>query len=204
MGRLDRSLLYHKPKADFEYSVVELVSAPQQSSSSLPSTTSTAVTSATSGCNTNSPIIQNGGFESGTLPPWSTSAPHGGVSGATQSIIQPGSTYPGGGTYAFWGLFLRTPANPGASSQSLYQQLNTCAGTNYTVTADYAFTGGQSCSITMKDVTVTSGGTPDSKWHRMSTTFTAVSNADYIGFSMTCLSGSLELDSVNVTKTITS
>ena len=204
-GGLDLSLWSSKPKADLGNFVVALVPAPPQSSSSLPSTIATAVASATSGCNTNSPIIQNGGFESGTLSPWSASARSGGVSGATQSIVQPGSTYPGGGTYAFWGLFLRTPANPGASTQSLYQKLNTCAGTTYNVTADYAFLDGNSCSITMQGaVTVTSSGTADSKWHRMSTTFNAASNADSISFSMTCLSGQLELDSVNITKIITS
>ena len=191
-----------RTKADCENFIVALVPAPSQSSSSLPSTTaSTAVASATTGCNTNSPIIQNGGFESGTLPPWSASAPSGGVSGATQSIVQPGSTLPGGGTHAFYAIFLRTPANPGASSQSLSQKLNTCAGTNYTVTADYQFLGGTSCSISMQGLTVTPGA---SGWQRMSKTFTAASNSDYVSFSMTCTGGFLELDSVNVTKTVTS
>lgn len=175
-----------------------LLPAPVQSTSSLPSTTTTST--ATTGCNTNSPVIQNGGFESGTLLPWSASAPSGGVSGATQSIIQPGSSLPGGGTYAFYALFLRTPANPGASTQSLSQKLNTCAGASYNVTADYAFLDG-SCSISVTGgVTVTSGGTGDSKWHRLSSTFTAGSDADYVSVSMTCLSGRLLLDSVTVTK----
>lgn len=185
-------------KLTLKNSVVALVPATAQSSSSVPSTTSSAVASATSGCNTNSPVIQNGGFESGTLSPWSASAPSGGVSGATQSITQPGSTLPGGGTYAFYGLFLRTPANPDASTQYLDQKMNTCAGASYNVTADYAFIDG-SCSISMTgNVTVTSGS--DSNWHRMSSTFTAGTNADYFFVSMTCLSGRLLLDSVTVTK----
>lgn len=172
--------------------------ASPQSTSSLPSTTSSAVASATSGCNTNSPVIQNGGFESGTLSPWSASAPSGGVSGATQSITQPGSTLPGGGTYAFYGLFLRTPANPDASTQYLSQKMNTCAGATYNVTADYVFLD-YSCSISITgNVTVTSP--VDGKWHRMSSTFTAGTNADYFFVTMTCLSGRLLLDSVNVTK----
>lgn len=203
------SSLCHWPNADYEIFLVALVATSAQSSlsSATSSTLSTAATSPTAACNTAGPVIQNGGFESGSLSPWITQAT---VGQSTNSIVSPGSTNPGGGTYAF-SANLQLPNSPygnGAVSQTLKQTLNTCAGANYSISADYDFASvgtGNVCSFTMQypqgSVAVDTRSSATGVWRTAAAKFQAVSDADVVGFMLTCSApGTIEVDSVNVAR----
>ncbi len=204
------------PKSDCDKFTVSLVPAPALLSSLLAtSTVSTAATAVTSACNTASPVIQNGGFESGSLSPWVATGTVGSSSG---SVISGGSSYfagsgssYSGGNYAF-SANLQTPTSPygnGAVTQILKQALNTCPGTTYTITADYNFEyiyPGGTCSITLQgSLVVKSPPSATKVWQRLTSGFVATTNADLVTFTLTCSTpGTIELDSVNITQTITS
>ena len=203
------SNLCHWRNADYEFSTVALVATSAQSSTSsaTSSTVSAAATSATAACSTGSPVIQNGGFESGSLSPWIA---QGTAGQSTNSIVSPGSTNPSGGNYAF-SANLQLPTSPygnGAVTQTLKQTLNTCAGTNYSITADYDFASagtGNICSFTMQypqgSVAVDTRSSATGVWRTTAAKFQAVSNADVVGFVLTCSApGRIEVDSVNVTR----
>ena len=211
-GGLKPSNLYLWPTTDYEFPLVVVVPVPAQSSvSQATSTISPTTTSATTACNTASPIIQNGGFESGSLSPWVVQT---GLGQSSGSVVSGGSSYYAGsgsiytgGNYAFLAN-LQTPNSPyaGTVSQTLSQTLNTCAGTNYTVTADYNFEYHQGgvCTLTMMGLSASTAST-STGWHRMTTTFKAGSNAASISFAMSCSTpGEIGVDAVNITKTVTS
>ncbi len=202
------------PKTDCGKFTVSVVPAPALLSSLLATTTaSTAATAATSACNTASPVIQNGGFESGSLSPWVATGTVGSssgsvVSGGSSYFAGSGSSY-SGGNYAF-SANLQTPNSPygnGAVTQILKQTLNTCPGTTYTITADYNFVSiGGTCSVTLQgSLVVKSPPSATGVWQRMTSTFVATTTADLVSFALTCSTpGTIEVDSVNITKTITS
>ena len=197
-------------KTDCEAFIVSLVPAPALLSSLLAtSTVSTAATAATSACNTASPVIQNGGFESGSLSPWvatgtvDSQSSGSVVSGGSSYFAGSGSSY-SGGNYAF-SANLQTPNSPygnGAVTQTLTQTLNTCPGTYYTITADYNFLRiGGTCSFTYGSIVVKSPPSATGVWQRMTSTFVAITYADVVSFTLTCSTpGTIEVDSVNITK----
>lgn len=210
------SILSSDIKPETDYSIVSIVPASTNILSSLlatstvPSST-TAATTATFACNTASPIIQNGGFESGSLSPWIVKSGLGQsygnvVAGGSNYFAGSGSSYTGG-NYAF-SANLYSPNYPyaGSVSQTLSQTLNTCAGTNYTVTTDYNFESSSGCSISFDYTKYASSSTSARGWQRMAWTFTASSNTYVIQFVLSCAPnpGQIELDYVNITKTITS
>ena len=164
--------------------------------SHAPSTTSQAPTP-TGTCNLSGPIIQNGGFESGSLSPWSISTP---VRGAVANggIISPGSTLPGGGNYAFVAS-LTTPNAPyaGKVTLTLAQTLYTCTGAKYSLATDFKYISGSSCTFTMNGIALV----PGNGWTRLVTTFVATANTDSVFFSFTCSTpGQFDVDNVNVTR----
>lgn len=87
-----------------------------------------------------STIIHDGGFESGTTPPtsggnaWTVTTFLG---SSTYALTKPGSTN-NGGKYAFTAILYPGPYSP-TSGETLTQTLSTCAGKNYSITADYKF-----------------------------------------------------------------
>ena len=87
-----------------------------------------------------STIIRDGGFESGTTPPtsggnaWTVDLFFG---SSTYQLTQPGSTI-NGGKYAFTSILYPGPFAP-ESGERLKQDLTTCVGKNYSITADYKF-----------------------------------------------------------------
>lgn len=117
----------------------------------------------------------------------------------------------GGGNYAY-SANLNTPNSPygnGAVTRILSQTLNTCAGRNYSITADYNFAyvfAGGKCSFTMQypqgSIAVDSYQSAPRVWHTTPTArFQAVTNADHVEFTLTCSTpGNIEVDSVNITR----
>ena len=200
-----RSHLYLLSHADHKTSTVVLMPATpsQTSTTAAPSTTKSTAPTLTAICNTSMPIIQNGGFESGSLSPWTTQSTVRG-SYSYGSVDSPGSTNFGGGNYAFTAQLV-TPNSPygnGAVTQTLSQTLNTCPGANYTITADYNVVYYQfgTCTISMNGQVVSNGASSGS-WHTATGKFTAASNADSVDFAFTCQTpGQLRLDNVNITR----
>ena len=176
--------------------------APPQPTTSSATSASTTAASATATCNSALPVIQNGGFESGSLSPWVESA---GVGQSSYSIVSPGSTKPGGGNYAY-SANLNTPNYPyaGTVSESLSQTLNTCPGTNYSVSVDYQFVYSQqgTCSLSLPLGLGTVNGNGASGWQRVSTSFKAAGTTTVAGFTFSCASpGQWKVDNLNVTAT---
>ncbi len=189
-----------------------MVPAPASVLSSLLATTTTAATTtATYACNTATPVIQNGGFESGSLSPWVVKSVRGSSSG---SVVAGGSTYFAGSGLPYTGgsyNFLASLSYPdfpyaGTVSETLSQTLNTCAGVAYDVTADYNFERANGCSISFNGGAAVSSDTTASGWHRYAWGFVASSNASVISIAMACTSAgnSIGIDYVNVTKRVTS
>ena len=129
---------------------------------SLPITFAAAATCPTT-------IIQNGGFETGTIASWTLDILSGG-SNTNYGITTPGSS----GRYAFTAY-----VNPGGipysdGSERLGQVLSTCAGKNYSIIADIKFsqTASNDCSVKLEypykyergSVTVPSGLGPVGVW----------------------------------------
>ncbi|KAI4121344.1 MAG: hypothetical protein LQ338_006422, partial [Usnochroma carphineum] len=144
-------------------------------------------------------IIRDGGFESGVTPPTSggnawTVVDFRGAS--SYSLTSPGSTN-SGGKYAFTASVYPGPYSP-ISGATLQQTMHTCAGKNYSITADIRFdqTQDNGCSISVqypyKDTvgSVTTGsGTPGINpgvWDQTVSTFQAVSNADVLSIVFRC------------------
>lgn len=127
---------------------------------------------------------------------------------STNSIVLPGITLSGGGNYALAVNLLSSQPSfyePLPISSDLYQPLTTCVGTNYSVTADYNFmsVGGGSCSFGLQNGPLANSSVSVPRvWHRMTATFVAGSYADAVVFVLSCTKpGTIEVDSVNVTKT---
>lgn len=171
------------------------------SSSAAPATT----TAAPAACG--SPVIQNGGFESGALAPWTVSNR---VGTNSYGIVKPGSPNAGGNAYAFE-AYLQTPNSPyaGVCSLTLSQTLNTCAGTNYSVSVDFNLNANSlgPCSIELdypyksyQGRVTESSDVSGAGWHTLAATFQAVSSADVLGMVLSCTAGgeSIEVDNVNV------
>ncbi|KAL9019293.1 MAG: hypothetical protein Q9185_003468 [Variospora sp. 1 TL-2023] len=144
-------------------------------------------------------IITDGGFESGVTPPTS-----GGnfwtvvkfLGSSTYSLTSPGSTN-FGGRYAFTAA-LNADLNSDRSGEALIQRMRTCAGTNYSIAADFRFSESQNnaCSISVRypfkntigSVTTGSGtpGISPGVWYQTGSTFQAVSSADTLSFVFSC------------------
>ncbi|KAL9136180.1 MAG: hypothetical protein Q9175_002613 [Cornicularia normoerica] len=105
------------------------------------------------------------------------------------SIVTPGSTNAGGGNHAFDG-YLNTPNAPynGVASLTLQQTLNTCAGTNYSISVDYKLDPPSlgECTVRIEYPYKTSTGSvsenshvsPVRVWETTAAAFQAVGNAD--------------------------
>ena len=186
-------------------SVPTLVSS--SASSSVPTLVSSSVSSSvpTASASCGSPFIQNGGFETGNASPWVVTA----VGTTSYGVVAGGSTNSGGGNYAF-SASLILPSQ-GVSSVTLQQTMNTCPGTNYTVSVDFKFskTALGDCSIkiaypyktTTGSVTTSSNLWTPGVWERTWNAFQAVSNADVVTIVLACTSGQsnvYEVDNVNV------
>ena len=170
---------------------------PPSTTSKAPSSTATAV------CKTSAPIIQNPGFETGSLSPWSAS---GSVGQSYYGVITPGSTKPGGGNYAFNAdmALPNSPYGDGACIGSMSQSINLCPGTKYSVAVDYALGNSYSntCTLGMSisGTTFASLSNIPRSWNTATTTYTASSGSNYISFSFLCHTpGNIELDNVNIT-----
>ncbi|CAD6581526.1 MAG: hypothetical protein ASARMPRED_000637 [Alectoria sarmentosa] len=176
--------------------------------SSLPTLVSSSVSSSvpTASASCGSPFIQNGGFETGNASPWVVTA----VGITSYGVVAGGSTNSGGGNYAF-SASLILPSQ-GVSSVTLQQTMNTCPGTNYTVSVDFKFskTALGDCSIkiaypyktTTGSVTTSSNFYTPGVWERTWNAFQAVSNADVVTIVLACTSGQsnvYEVDNVNIT-----
>lgn len=144
-------------------------------------------------------IIQNGDFETGSESPWVVTD----IAGQTTNYIAgPGES---SSKYAFYASLHLT------SSLTLQQTMNTCAGTNYSVSVDFNFsnTALGDCSLeieypykaTTGSVTWPSNIGKTLTWQTTSGTFQAVSNADVIKIIMQCTKGQsnvYEVDNVKV------
>lgn len=169
------------------------------------SVSSSATTAASTACG--SPVIQNGGFESGALAPWVVSNQ---VGTNSYSIVKPGSTNPGGDVYAFQAN-LQTPNSPyaGVCSLTLSQTLSTCAGTNYSISVDFKLDANSlgPCSIEIdypykssQGSVTESSAVSGAGWHTLGSTFQAVSNADVFRMVLSCTAGGedIEVDNVKI------
>ena len=185
------------PGADYEITTVILMPTTPP-----PPTTSSSTTAAspTATCNSALPVIQNGGFESGSLSPWVYQSQ---VGRSDYSIVSPGSSIYGG-NYAYE-AYLQTPNYPyaGTVSESLSQTLNTCPGTNYSVSVDYKFGGSQGGTCTLNlPLGLATVNNPGSGWQRVSGSFKASSTNTIAGFTFSCSTpGTWYVDNVNVTAT---
>lgn len=165
-----------------------------------PTSTSTTAASPTATCNSALPVIQNGGFESGSLSPWVYQSQ---VGRSGYSIVSPGSSIYGG-NYAY-AADLISPNYPyaGTVSESLSQTLNTCPGTNYSVSVDYKVgsNSGGSCKVNLP-LGLPTVNNPGSGWQRVSGFFTASSTNTIAGFTFSCSTPSTwYVDNINVTAT---
>ncbi len=196
------------PETDYTFFVVSVVPAPASVLSSLLATSTVATTTATYACNTASPIIQNGGFESGSLSPWVVQSNRGQSSG---SVVAGGSNYFAGSGLPYTGgnynylASLNYPDYPyaGTVSQTLIQTLNTCAGVTYDVTADYKFQLGSGCSISFGGGAPVNQASTASGWQRKAWAFTASTNSTALTIAMSCSSNpgnAIGIDYVNITK----
>lgn len=160
-------------------SLLSLLSAP------IPIVTSSPIEARTCPSNT----IQDGGFESGVAPPTSGGASWtvvGFIGSSSYSLTSPGASINNGGKYAFTASLYPGPYSP-ASGETLQQTLHTCAGKNYSITADLKFDALVSnvCSIkleypyktTVGSVTTGSAtpGIAPGVWSMTGSTFQAVS-----------------------------
>ncbi|KAL8736558.1 MAG: hypothetical protein Q9181_002368 [Wetmoreana brouardii] len=160
-----------------------------------------------------STIIKDGSFESGILPErtgttWINQETNGFYS--KYALTSPGS--PSGGKYAFTVSPLSGPYNP-VSTRELSQNLATCAGKNYSITADIKFesAANNNCSLavvypyktTVGSVTTysaTPGMTPG-VWSTTGGLFQAVSSSSLLKFVFQCVNrerNSISLDNVKV------
>ncbi|KAL8797579.1 MAG: hypothetical protein Q9195_000396 [Heterodermia aff. obscurata] len=142
-------------------------------------------------------IIKDGGFESGTTPPTSGGNAWtvvGFLGSSTYALTSPGSTN-AGGKYAFTAILYPDPYSP-TSGETLTQTLSTCAGKNYSITADYKFDTAASgnCAISINypykttrgSVTTGSAISPAGVWYTTGATFQAVSSADQLNIVFSC------------------
>ncbi|MCJ1403356.1 hypothetical protein MMC11_006579 [Xylographa trunciseda] len=159
-------------------------------------------------------IIRDGGFETGKTPPTS-----GGdswtvinfIGASTYYLTSPGSTNHGG-KYAFTASLYPGPYSNGMSGDTLTQIMHTCAGHNYSITADYKFnaTTANDCSISVQypyktgvgSVTTGSGisGEQAGVWYTTVATFQAVSSADPLSIVFSCSNSVHNLISVDRVK----
>ena len=159
------------------------------------STTTAPAASCTSG------VVQNGGFESGSLAPWTVTDT---VGATSNKIVAPGSTNAGGGAYAFAG-YLTTPS-AGVASLTLQQTLSTCVGTNYSVSVDYKVDAAPAGACSVKIVypyktttgSVSVGNAPVGAWGTLGGTFQAVSGADVFEVVTSCSVGGADVEVDNV------
>ena len=169
---------------------------------------------AANSCSTG-PIIKDGGFESGLIPPTSGGNSWtvvGFIGSSTYSLTSPGSTNNGGGKYAFTAILYPGPYSNGASGETLQQTLNTCAGHNYSILVDYKFDNAASgnCALSIRypyktttgSVTTGSdiaGGTAGN-WYTTAATFQAVSSTDRFSIVFSCSNGKNDRISVDNVK----
>lgn len=160
-------------------------------------------------------IIKDGGFESGVAPPTSggTSWTVVGFIGATTYYLtSPGANINNGGKYAFTASLYPGPYSSGSSGETLQQTLHTCAGKNYSITADFKFAAAvdNACSIkieypyktTVGSVTTgsaTSGLTPG-VWATTGSFFQAVSTNSLLSIVFLCQNAAHNLISVDNVK----
>ncbi|MCJ1471237.1 hypothetical protein MMC07_009885 [Pseudocyphellaria aurata] len=157
------------------------------------------------------PVIKDGGFESGITPPTS-----GGnawivnsfIGASSYALTKPGSTNHGG-KYAFTALLAPGPYSGGVSGDTLTQTMNTCAGHNYSILADYKFASaaGGNCALTIQypyktttgSVTTGSGiaGGTAGNWYTTAATFQAVSSADPFSIVFRCTNSAQDQISVD-------
>jgi len=157
--------------------------------------------------------IADGSFESGTAPSASQANPwlvHMWIGSSTYALTSPGSTN-NGGNYAFTAILHPDPYSNGQSSETLSQTMKTCAGQNYSITADYKFdyTADNNCAITIEypfkdtrgSVTTGSAISPAGQWYTTGGTFQAVSSADVFKAIFACsdgVSNNISLDNVKI------
>ncbi|KAL8713198.1 MAG: hypothetical protein Q9220_002719 [cf. Caloplaca sp. 1 TL-2023] len=173
----------------------------------IPTVTSTPLNPRTTCPTTN--IIVDPGFESGVAPPTSGGTSwtvNNFIGASTYSLTSPGSTLtPSGGKYAFTATLYPGPYSSGNSGDDLVQTMKTCAGKNYSITADFRFnaTAGNACSIALQypggSVTTGSGsgGIVAGMWYRTSAFFQAVSSADKLTVAFRCGGGQHDFISVD-------
>ena len=156
------------------------------------------VISAQAACPTG-PIIQDGGFESGVTPPTSGGpwTVYNFIGSSSYLLSSPGSTNKGG-KYAFEATIYPGPYSNGQGGDTLNQTLTTCAGRNYSITADYKFnqTANNDCAISIQypfkngvgSVTTGSGigGQLPGVWYTTGATFQAVSDASTLNIVFSC------------------
>lgn len=154
------------------------------------------VLSAPTACPSGS-IIKDGGFESGVTPPTSGGpwTVYDFIGSSTYSLSSPGSTNKGG-KYAFEAILYPGPYSSGLSGDTLNQTLTTCAGHNYSITADYKFnqTANNNCAISIQYPfktgvgSVTTGSAIGSAgvWYTTGSTFQAVSSASALNIVFSC------------------
>ncbi|MCJ1478246.1 hypothetical protein MMC13_006923 [Lambiella insularis] len=143
------------------------------------------------------PIIQDGGFETGVTPPTSGGpwTVYNFVGASSYALSSPGSTN-NGGKYAFYASCFAGPYSSGDSGDTLNQTLTTCAGYNYSITADYKFnsTDSNDCSISVQypyktgtgSVTIGSGVGSAGVWYSLGALFQAVSSASPLNIVFSC------------------
>ncbi|KAL8727000.1 MAG: hypothetical protein Q9166_006363 [cf. Caloplaca sp. 2 TL-2023] len=160
-----------------------------------------------------STIIKDGSFESGTVPQtsgttWTVVNTRGFYS--SYSLTNPGS--PSGGKNAFTVSHLPGPYD-GTSIRELRQTLSTCAGKNYSITADMKFesAANNNCSLavvypfqtgvgSVTTYSATSGLTPG-VWSTTGGLFQAVSSSSLLQFVFRCDNqerNKISLDNVKV------
>ncbi|KAL9601794.1 MAG: hypothetical protein Q9219_002284 [cf. Caloplaca sp. 3 TL-2023] len=144
-------------------------------------------------------LVKDPGFESGVEPPtsggnaWTVGAFYG---SSSYSLTSPGSTR-SGGKYAFTASVFPGPYSD-LSGENLIQTLTTCAGKNYSISADFKFnsTENNACSIaiqypfktTLGSVTTGSGtpGITPGIWYQTGSIFQAVSTASKLSILFRC------------------
>ncbi|KAI4205957.1 MAG: hypothetical protein LQ350_000142 [Teloschistes chrysophthalmus] len=143
-------------------------------------------------------IIRDPSFESGIAPPTSGGNAWtvvGFLGSSTYSLTQPGS--PNGGKYAFTASLYPGPYSP-TSGEELRQTLSTCAGKNYSITADFKFnqTANNACFVRLQypfktsvgsvtTYSATPGLTPN-VWSTTGSTFQAVGTSSLLQFFLQC------------------
>ncbi|MCJ1330908.1 hypothetical protein MMC10_007595 [Thelotrema lepadinum] len=144
-------------------------------------------------------IIKDGGFESGVTPPtsggpWTVYAF---IGASSYGLSSPGSTNKGG-KYAFEASCFPGPYSSGNSGDTLNQTLKTCAGQNYSITADYKFnqTANNNCAIAIQypyktgiGSVITGSGTAGVSagvWYTTGGLFQAVSAASTLSIVFSC------------------